>query len=157
VKANFTALTAGVVFGVGLGVAGMTQPDRIIGFLDVAGTWNASLAFVMMGALAVHVVLLRVVRRRGKPLFDTELHLPTRKDIDPRLVAGAAIFGVGWGLAGYCPGPALVTLGSASPAAILFVAAMAIGMVAQHMTDAKRNASTAVPQAPNEGAFIERG
>lgn len=122
---------AGLVFGLGLVISGMTRPAKVQGFLDVTGAWDPSLAFVMVGAIAVHFVLLRVVRRRRAPLFGATFHLPTRNDLDPKLIGGAAIFGVGWGLGGICPGPALVDLGSGLAPAAVFVAAMAIGMVIQ--------------------------
>jgi uncharacterized membrane protein YedE/YeeE len=131
-KANLTALGAGALFAVGLAISGMTLPSKVTGFLDVAGAWDASLAFVMMGAIAVHFVAQRLVRKRSAPLFDTKFHLPTRKDIDGRLVAGAALFGIGWGLGGYCPGPGLVSAASGAPAAIVFVVGMTIGMLAEH-------------------------
>ena len=91
-KAQATALASGLLFGLGLGVSGMTHPSKVIGFLDVAGTWDPSLAFVMLGALAVHIVLFRLVKRRASPLFDTKFHLPTRADVDGRLVVGAALW-----------------------------------------------------------------
>lgn len=131
-KAKLTALGAGALFAVGLAISGMTLPSKVTGFLDVAGAWDASLAFVMMGAIAVHFVAQRLVRKRSAPLFDTKFHLPTRKDIDGRLVAGAALFGIGWGLGGYCPGPGLVSAASGAPAAIVFVVGMTIGMLAEH-------------------------
>jgi uncharacterized membrane protein YedE/YeeE len=140
---SLAALLSGLLFGVGLGVSGMTLPAKVIGFLDVAGDWDASLAFVMVGAIAVHAVLYRLVRRRPVPLFDGTFHVPTRRDLDARLVVGAALFGVGWGLGGFCPGPALVSLGSGSGAAVLFVAAMLVGMLLQHATNA---ATTAAPK-----------
>lgn len=103
-KPNVAAFGTGALFAVGLAVSGMTKPSKVIGFLDIAGAWDASLAFVMVGAIAVHFVAHRVVMRRPSPLFDEEFHLPTRKDLDVRLILGAALFGVGWGLGGFCPG-----------------------------------------------------
>lgn len=132
-KGLATALLAGAIFGVGLAISGMTKPSKVVGFLDVFGAWDASLAFVMVGAIAVHLVAQRVIARRPSPLFDHRFHLPTRKDLDVRLVLGAAIFGVGWALAGFCPGPALVTAASGTPAALVFVAAMTIGMKIEHV------------------------
>lgn len=127
-KALLTAFVAGVVFAVGLGVSGMTQPAKVMGFLDFVGHWDPSLAFVMIGAIAVHSVLYRVARNRPSPLFSSVFSLPTRMDIDPRLVEGAAIFGVGWGLAGFCPGPALTSLVSGNLSVVIFVAAMVAGI-----------------------------
>jgi uncharacterized membrane protein YedE/YeeE len=115
----------------------MTNPSKVVGFLDVAGEWDASLAFVMVGAIAVHALLLRVVRRRRSPLFDKDFHLPSRKDIDARLVVGAAVFGVGWGLGGYCPGPGLVALGGGSLVAAIFAAGMTLGIVLEHFVTAR--------------------
>jgi uncharacterized membrane protein YedE/YeeE len=123
---------AGALFGAGLLLSGMTRPERVIGFLDVTGAWNPSLAFVMGGALAVYAVATRLVRRRrGEPWFDATFHLPTRRDVDARLLVGAAIFGVGWGIGGVCPGPGLVALGAGSADAIAFVVAMVAGLALQ--------------------------
>lgn len=125
---------AGALFGVGLAISGMTQPAKVLGFLDVTGAWDASLAFVMAGAVAVYAVAFRLIRRRGAPLFERELHLPTQRHVDGKLLAGAALFGVGWGLGGFCPGPALVSLGAMAPHAVVFVLAMTAGMLLQHLT-----------------------
>lgn len=124
----------GLLFGAGLIVSGMADPAKVLGFLDVAaiatGAWDPSLAFVMLGAIAVALPGFRLATRRGAPVFADGFRLPGRSDIDRRVVVGPAIFGVGWGLAGLCPGPALVGLGFGQPAAFLFVAAMAAGMLA---------------------------
>jgi uncharacterized membrane protein YedE/YeeE len=130
----------GLVFAVGLGVSGMTQPSKVIGFLDVAGAWDASLALVMAGAVGVHMALYRLILRRRSPLLAERFALLTRNDIDGPLVVGAAIFGVGWGLAGYCPGPALASLGSGATSALVFVAAMLAGMALFRGVDALRPA-----------------
>ena len=123
------ALAAGLLFGIGLAVAGMTLPSKVIGFLDVLdGSWDPSLAFVMMGAILVHAVVYRLVAKRPTPLFAEKWSLPTRRDIDLKLVGGAALFGAGWGLGGYCPGPGLVSLGSGASSIIVFVASMLIAM-----------------------------
>ncbi len=127
-KAHITAFFAGALFAAGLTVAGMTQPSKVIGFLDFAGKWDPSLAFVMGGAILVNAVLFRVFTKREKPLFDNAFHVPQRKDITPQLVLGSAIFGAGWGLGGYCPGPGLASMAGGS-SAIVFVASMAAGMV----------------------------
>ncbi|HVV61554.1 MAG TPA: DUF6691 family protein [Pseudolabrys sp.] len=121
----------GLIFGIGLVISGMTQPAKVLGFLDVFGAWDATLAFVMAGALAVSSIGYALARRRGRPLLAPAHLWPTRKDIDAQLVIGAALFGIGWGLVGLCPGPALVNLASLSPAIALFVASMAAGMIAQ--------------------------
>ena len=128
------ALVSGLVFGIGLGVSGMTTPAKVIGFLDVTGAWDPSLAFVMAGAIGVHVVAVRLARRRDRPLVGPSFAWPTRTSVDPSLVAGAAIFGVGWGLGGFCPGPALTSAAAGSASAVVFVVAMALGMVTRHAT-----------------------
>lgn len=125
---HFVPLLAGLLFGAGLALGGMTQPGKVVGFLDLAGSWDPSLAFVMGGALLVTVPMFALARRRTQPLFDNRFHLPTRKDIDTRLVTGAALFGIGWGLAGYCPGPALASLSAAQMPAAMFCVAMIAGM-----------------------------
>lgn len=122
------AAVAGALFGAGLVISGMTQPARITHFLDPLGGWDPSLAFVMAGAVAVYATSFAWTRRRERPWFDARFHLPARTDIDPQLVAGAAIFGIGWGLGGLCPGPSIVAAASGSTSAIAFVIAMAAGM-----------------------------
>jgi uncharacterized membrane protein YedE/YeeE len=124
------AFLSGLLFATGLAVAGMTQPAKVIAFLDVFGSWDPSLSLVMLGAIAVYMPLYRWAMRLGAPLLAPSFSLPTRRDIDPGLVTGAALFGVGWGLSGYCPGPAVASLGSASGASIVFVGTMIAGMVA---------------------------
>jgi uncharacterized protein len=124
------ALLSGLTFAAGLAVAGMTQPAKVLAFLDVLGSWDPSLSLVMLGAIAVYMPLYRWAMRLGVPLLARSFSLPTRRDIDPGLVTGAALFGVGWGLSGYCPGPAVASLGFASGAVIVFVVAMIAGMVA---------------------------
>jgi len=123
------AFAAGLVFGIGLIVSGMTDPGKVIGFLDLAGRWDPSLAFVMGGAILVGYFSFAAAGKRGRTFLGGAMQLPTRRDIDARLVAGSAVFGVGWGLAGFCPGPALVALGAGIDQAALFVAAMLAGMV----------------------------
>lgn len=127
-----SAFGAGALFGVGLAISGMTKPSKVVGFLDLFGAWDASLMFVMIGAIAVHFVAHRIIARRPSPIFDARFHLPTRKDVDLRLVLGAAIFGIGWALAGFCPGPALVAAGSGVTAALVFVVGMTVGMKIEH-------------------------
>jgi hypothetical protein len=124
------AFLSGAVFAVGLGVSGMTQPGKIVGFLDFTGAWDASLAFVMGGGVGVLLVAQLVARRLGRPLLAARFPVLLRNEIDGRLVAGAAVFGVGWGLAGFCPGPAIVSLASGMGAAVLFVPAMLAGIAA---------------------------
>jgi uncharacterized membrane protein YedE/YeeE len=126
--AQLTAFVAGVLFAAGLGMGGMTQPSKVLGFLDVTGEWDPSLAFVMLGAIVVHATAVRWILRRRSPLFANGFALTTMRSVDARLVVGAAIFGSGWGLVGYCPGPAVTVLGGGVPAATLFVPAMLAGM-----------------------------
>jgi uncharacterized membrane protein YedE/YeeE len=147
VKALAVAMSSGALFGVGLAVSGMTRPEKVIGFLDLAGAWDASLAFVMGGAIAVHFIAHLVARRRMAPLFDARFHLPTRKDVDRRLVAGAAIFGVGWGLGGFCPGPAIVAASSGALPAVVFVAAMTVGILVEDLILSRRAMGAAPPDA----------
>jgi hypothetical protein len=122
------ALFTGLVFGIGLILSGMTDPSKVIGFLDLAGNWDPSLAMVMGGAIAVGVIAFRRAGRQQKSLLGTVMRLPTASHIDRRLVLGSLAFGVGWGLAGLCPGPALVSLSMGSSQAIVFVIAMLAGM-----------------------------
>ncbi|MEQ9326540.1 MAG: YeeE/YedE family protein [Rhodospirillales bacterium] len=133
-----SGFVSGLLFGVGLLISGMINPAKVLGFLDVAGTWDPTLAFVMAGALAVSVVAYRVSKAMRRPLFDIRFHLPTAKMVDPPLVAGAVIFGIGWGLVGFCPGPALAGLGSLNQSVLIFVAAMIAGMAIWAMFDRKR-------------------
>jgi uncharacterized membrane protein YedE/YeeE len=115
------------LFGFGLSLSEMVNPARVLGFLDVAGAWDATLLLVMAGALATTVPIFPVILRRGAPVLDRQFALPVKREIDVRLLLGAAIFGIGWGLGGFCPGPALAGLVSFSPAVLLFVAAMIAG------------------------------
>jgi uncharacterized membrane protein YedE/YeeE len=121
------ALISGTVFGLGLSISEMINPARVIGFLDIAGHWDPTLLLVMCGALAVTVPLYPLALRRRAPLFDQNFFLPTKRDIDAPLIFGAAIFGIGWGLGGFCPGPALAALATGSVNVLLFVLAMAAG------------------------------
>jgi uncharacterized membrane protein YedE/YeeE len=122
-----TALVSGLLFGAGLAVGGMTNPRKVIGFLDVGGQWDPSLAFVMIGAIAVHFFAYRWVRGSAAPLFADEFAIPKLRLIDAKLVAGSALFGAGWGLGGYCPGPGIVSLGAGRSDALVFVVSMAAG------------------------------
>lgn len=121
---------AGLVFGVGLVVSGMANPEKVLNFLDFTGTWDASLAFVMGGAVAVATLGFRFVLRLPKPLFAARFQVPMRRDMDLRLLVGPAIFGLGWGLSGLCPGPALTSIGLVTPAVLVFVPLMFTGMAA---------------------------
>jgi uncharacterized protein len=123
----------GLIFGFGLLLSGMSDPAKVLSFLDLAriasGTWDPSLAFVMAGAIAVTFAGFKWVLRRPRPLLGETFNLPAKQELDLRIISGPAIFGVGWGLAGFCPGPALTALGFGSRAAVIFVAAMIVGMV----------------------------
>lgn len=129
-KSPVIALAAGVLFGIGLYVSQMVDPAKVLSFLDVAGDWDPSLAFVMGGALAVTALGNVLARRRTAPLAAPQFQWPTDRRVDARLVGGAALFGAGWGLVGFCPGPALAALAFGSWHVLLFVAAMALGMAA---------------------------
>jgi uncharacterized membrane protein YedE/YeeE len=124
-----TALATGLLFGIGLIVSGMTDPSKVIGFLDLLGRWDPSLAFVMGGAIAVGLVAFSFARKRDKSLLGDAIRLPTATHIDRRLVLGGLAFGAGWGLAGFCPGPALASLAVGGAKPLIFSAAMLAGMV----------------------------
>jgi uncharacterized protein len=121
------AFLAGLVFGVGLLLSGMADPGKVKGFLDLAGAWDPSLVFVMGGAILVGFFAFRFAGRRARSVLGEPMHLPTTRDIDRRLIAGSVVFGIGWGLAGFCPGPALVSVWQGST--VVFVAAMLVGML----------------------------
>ncbi|HEX2725182.1 MAG TPA: YeeE/YedE family protein [Beijerinckiaceae bacterium] len=123
-----SAFASGLLFGLGLIVSEMVNPAKVLAFLDVFGDWDPSLAFVMAGAVAVSAFGYFVTQRRGRPILAPRLEIPTRRDLDPRLIAGAALFGIGWGLVGLCPGPALTALTFGPWQLFVFVAAMLAGM-----------------------------
>ncbi len=125
---NITALVSGFIFGLGLILAGMANPGKVLAFLDIAGAWDPSLAFVMGGAVGVASLAFILVRKRSRSYLGLAINLPTSRVIDRRLVLGSLAFGIGWGVAGICPGPALVLLGSGSVKGTVFVAAMLLGM-----------------------------
>jgi uncharacterized membrane protein YedE/YeeE len=125
---QISAFFCGWLFAIGLGIAGMTQPAKIIGFLDVAGSWDSSLLFVMGGAVTLGLVSFPLVLRRRSPILGENFMLPEKSTIDSRLLSGAALFGVGWGLSGYCPGSALVSLVTGNPSVIVFVMSMIAGL-----------------------------
>jgi uncharacterized membrane protein YedE/YeeE len=147
VKSILFAFGSGLLFSLGLGVGGMTQPAKVVGFLDFFGEWDPSLIFVMGGAVAVYFVAFRLITKRDVPLFSPSFGIPRRRDIDLPLIGGAAMFGAGWGLAGYCPGPGIASLGSGSVSPIVFVAAMLFGMMLFRARDVfrERRAPAAVP------------
>jgi uncharacterized membrane protein YedE/YeeE len=146
------ALVAGLVFAMGLLVSGMVNPAKVLGFLDLAGRWDPSLGLVMVGAIAIGAIGFAAAARRTATLLGTSMLLPTARAIDGRLVFGSALFGVGWGLAGFCPGPALVALGAGHLKAIVFVAAMAAGMIAFEWIEGARGRAAGRPEAAAAGA-----
>ena len=123
-----SSFIVGLIFGIGLIFAGMTDPSKVIGFLDISGLWDPSLAFVMVGAILVGLVAFRFANKRTMNFLGGAIRLPTKNDIDTRLIVGSLLFGIGWGLGGFCPGPALVALGTGAPQAIIFVLSMIAGM-----------------------------
>ena len=126
---NISALICGLLFGLGLAASGMTNPVKVIGFLDLFGNWDPDLLFVMGSAVLTTVISFRFVLKKDKPFFAPIFSLPTAVGLDKRLLTGASLFGIGWGLYGYCPGPAVTALGYLQPTAFLFVAAMLLGML----------------------------
>ena len=123
-----SALLSGLVFGLGLIVSGMANPAKVLGFLDLAGAWDPSLALVMGGAILVGFFAFLIAKKRTRSFIGAEMKLPTNSSIDSRLLTGSALFGAGWGVAGFCPGPGLVALGMGEPKALVFVGAMLAGM-----------------------------
>ncbi|MBO9651258.1 MAG: YeeE/YedE family protein [Variovorax sp.] len=136
-----TSLLAGLVFGLGLMVSGMADPAKVLGFLDIAGSWDPSLAFVMGGAIGVGLVAFFIAGRRTVSFIGAEMKMPTARRIDRRLIGGSLLFGVGWGIAGFCPGPALVALGMGQWKALVFVAAMLAGMGLFELLEARKSAA----------------
>lgn len=134
----FTSLLAGLVFGLGLILSGMANPAKVLGFLDLFGRWDPSLGLVMGGAVAVSALAFFIARRRSASLLGAALKLPLARQIDRRLVIGSVLFGIGWGVAGFCPGPALVALGMGQAKALVFVAAMLAGMGLFELLEWKR-------------------
>jgi uncharacterized membrane protein YedE/YeeE len=133
------ALITGLVFGIGLIVAGMTNPAKVLGFLDLAGRWDPSLALVMAGAILVALPAFRIAARRRQSLLGEPMHLPTATRIDRRLVLGSLAFGAGWGLAGFCPGPALASLATGAVQPLIFCAAMLAGMGIFELIERRRS------------------
>ncbi len=131
---------AGLLFAVGLGISGMTDANKVIAFLNPLGGWDPSLAFVMVGAIGAHLATHRLILRRSSPLFAAAFSEPTSTHIDRRLIAGAGLFGVGWGLGGFCPGPGIVSATGMGQAALAFVGAMLVGMIAINLFDARKAA-----------------
>jgi uncharacterized membrane protein YedE/YeeE len=141
------ALGAGLLFGIGLALSRMTDPNVVLGFLDPFGAFDPTLLFVMAGAVATTLVAFRLVLRRGRPLLDAAFHVPTARAIDAPLLLGAAIFGVGWGIAGYCPGPVLASAARGIDTALVFVPAMIAGSLLQGFVSARASQPSALPSA----------
>lgn len=137
----------GILFGLGISISGMANPAKVINFFDITGTWDPSLAFVMGGALAVTAIGYRLIFRRTAPLFDGGFRLPTRSALDARLIGGSAIFGIGWGIAGYCPGGALPVLGVGGAPVLLFMASLIVGIYTARWLDTLRGSATPVAQS----------
>ena len=142
----FTALLAGLVFGLGLIVSGMANPAKVLGFLDLAGAWDPSLAFVMAGAIAVAALAFALAKQRTVSLLGSAMNLPaSSNDIDRRLVFGSVLFGIGWGVGGFCPGPGLVALGMGEIKALVFVGAMLAGMGVFELIERRKQVSPLRP------------
>ncbi|MBZ2167987.1 YeeE/YedE family protein [Marinobacter sp. F4216] len=140
-KQTLAALIAGLVFGIGLIVSGMANPEKVLGFLDLAGLWDPSLAFVMGGAIIVGLVAFSVARRRTLSFLGLKMNIPQSNQIDKRLVFGSLVFGIGWGIAGFCPGPGLVALGAGEGKAAVFVASMIGGMILFDLLERRKKAA----------------
>jgi uncharacterized protein len=136
---NFIIFFCGCLFAFGLGMSGMTDPKKVIGFLDITGDWKPTLAFVMIGAIGVHSLLYFFIKKLHSPLLASNFSFPRSKDIDGALILGSIIFGVGWGIGGYCPGPALATLGGVIYSPFIFTGAMLIGVFLFHNIFSKEN------------------
>ena len=145
--AILASFVCGLIFGAGLLMSGMNQPEKVLGFLDIFGAWDATLAFVMAGAVAVSAIGFALARRSAAPVFAAKFSWPERRDIDTPLVAGAILFGIGWGLVGICPGPALVNLAGFSLPIVVFVVAMVLGMLGYELWQ-RRNVAKSTPQSP---------
>ena len=141
----FTSFLAGLVFGLGLLVSGMANPAKVQGFLDLAGAWDPSLTFVMAGAIAVAAVAFALAKKRTASFLGAAMKLPSSRDIDRRLVVGSVLFGIGWGVAGFCPGPGLVALGMGEIKALVFVGAMLVGIGLFEIIEQRRQASQRPP------------
>ncbi|HSV29885.1 MAG TPA: DUF6691 family protein [Candidatus Omnitrophota bacterium] len=146
-RGNVSSYLAGLLFGAGIMLSGMADPANVLGFFDVFGAWNPTLGFVMAGGLMVSFVGYRYCMSRPGPVCAAVYQIPSRQDVDRRLVAGAALFGIGWGMAGYCPGPAMIAAGGGFTEAASFTAAMAVGMLAWRMVEQSLDRSRAAQAA----------
>ena len=136
-KENISAFIVGIIFSIGLSISGMTQPSKVIGFLNLNRNWDPSLAFVMIGALAVHILAYMVKKKMTKPVISSEWNVPSKSEITPQLILGSAIFGVGWGLAGYCPGPAIARLSTFEVNVVVFIIMLLFGMKIYQLFETK--------------------
>lgn len=134
-KNGITALIVGFLFAIGLGISGMTQTQKIIGFLDIFGKWDPTIVFVMSGAVIVHFITYKFIRKRKSPVLSPQWHVPNKRELTPSLIIGATVFGFGWGLGGFCPGPALTSVASFELKPILFVLSMIVGMILFRLLD----------------------
>jgi uncharacterized membrane protein YedE/YeeE len=132
---TLSSFLVGLIFGIGLILAGMTNPAKVIGFLDITGTWDPSLAFVMGGAILVAIIAFRFAKKRTVNFLGGAMRMPSSDMIDKRLVIGSLLFGAGWGMAGFCPGPAITSIGTGNPKAVIFVIAMIAGMAIFELAD----------------------
>jgi uncharacterized membrane protein YedE/YeeE len=132
---QLAAFFSALMFGLGLGFAGMTLPSKVIGFLDVTGSWDPSLAFVMIGAIAVHSLSYRLITKRASPVLTANFQIPTKRQIDLKLIFGSVLFGAGWGLGGFCPGPAIVSAVSGVPSVLFFLVSLVAGVYVYQFVD----------------------
>jgi uncharacterized membrane protein YedE/YeeE len=146
-RALANAFVAGALFGVGLVVSGMSLPSKVLGFLDFFGNWDPSLMFVMLGAVGVHFWAYRLLAHRPSPYFASSFSVPARRDLDAKLISGAVLFGIGWGLSGLCPGPSLVALPSGLPGVVVFVAMMVVGMLVAKLFEKKSGSARSASAA----------
>ncbi|HEX5752347.1 MAG TPA: DUF6691 family protein [Archangium sp.] len=144
-RPNISAFLSGLIFALGLGLSGMTDPANVLGFLDIAGHWDFRLAFVMGGAIAVHAALRPLIYKRKRPLFAAKFPVFSVSRVDRKLLVGAGLFGVGWGLGGYCPGPALTSLATGATQLLVFVPAMFAGMYLAQVLQARPSVSAGSP------------
>lgn len=138
---NLLALLTGLIFGMGLSLSEMINPDRVLGFLDILGAWNPALAFVLGGAVLTSMICFHFILKQPHPLLDKQFYMPTKTQIDRPLIVGAVLFGMGWGLYGYCPGPALAALAYLETSTFIFVAAMIAGLFLARLWTARKNKS----------------
>jgi len=134
---KFFSLLSGFIFGLGLTISSMTNPAKVIGFLDITGNWDPSLMFVMIGAIVVSAPIFYLLRNKTKPLFELNFELPTVKNLDKQLILGSSLFGIGWGIVGFCPGPAISSLFLLNPLSILFVISMIVGFYSSRIIPTK--------------------